>query len=86
MESFNREVQYYTYQKATKVYSKAKCLYLAIRLNNKVYGVIGIHLNGKNLDSFENSVLLSILGECALAIENIRNAKEKELSAVLAKK
>ena len=70
---------------STKVYSKAKCLYLAIRLNNKVYGVIGIHLNGKNLDSFENSVLLSILGECALAIENIRNAKEKELSAVLAK-
>lgn len=70
---------------STKVYSKAKCLYLAIRLNNKVYGVIGIHLNGKNLDSFENSVLLSILGECALAIENIRNAKEKELTAVLAK-
>lgn len=70
---------------STKVYSKAKCLYLAIRLNNKVYGVIGIHLNGKNLDSFENSVLLSILGECALAIENIRNAKEKELAAVLAK-
>lgn len=70
---------------STKVYSKAKCLYLAIRLNNKVYGVIGIHLNGRNLDSFENSVLLSVLGECALAIENIRNAKEKELAAVLAK-
>ncbi len=70
---------------STKIYSKAKCLYLAIRLNNKVYGVIGIHLNGKSLDSFENSVLLSVLGECALAIENIRNAKEKELAAVLAK-
>ena len=37
------------------------------------------------LDSFENSVLLSILGECALALENIRNAKEKEEAAILAK-
>lgn len=69
----------------TKIYSKAKCLYFAIRLNNKVYGVIGIHIGEKNLDSFENSVLLSVLGECALAIENIRNAKEKERTAVLAK-
>ena len=40
---------------------------------------------GKPLDSFENSVALSILGECALAVENIRNAKEKEEAAVLAK-
>ncbi len=63
----------------------AKCLYLAIRINNKVYGVIGIRIDGKPLDSFENSVLLSILGECALAIENSRNAKEKELASVLAK-
>jgi len=61
------------------------CLYLAIRINNKVYGVIGIHIDGTPLDSFENSVLLSILGECALAIENSRNAKEKELASVLAK-
>ena len=29
-------------------------------------------------EAFENSVLLSILGECALALENIRNAREKE--------
>lgn len=41
-------------------------------------------MNGIPLDSFENSVLLSILGECALALENIKNAKEKEEAAVLA--
>ena len=39
----------------------------------------------EHLDSFENSVLLSILGECALALENIRNAREKEEAAILAK-
>lgn len=66
-------------------FKNAECLYLAIRINNKVYGVVGIHISGRPLDSFENSVLLSILGECALAIENSRNAKEKESAAVLAK-
>lgn len=70
---------------STDKFKDAKCLYLAIRINHKVYGVIGIRIDGNGLDSFENSVLLSILGECALAIDNSRNAKEKELAAVLAK-
>ncbi len=63
----------------------AKCLYLTIRINSKIYGVIGIRIGSKPLDSFENSILLSILGECALALENSYNAKEKEASAILAK-
>lgn len=42
-------------------------------------------MNDIPLDSFENSVLLSILGECALALENIKNAREKEEAAILAK-
>ncbi|MGN1231218.1 MAG: ATP-binding protein, partial [Anaerotignum sp.] len=69
----------------TDTLSGAKCLYLAIRVNQKVYGVVGISMDGTPLDSFENSVLLSILGECALALENIKNAKEKEEAAILAK-
>ncbi len=69
----------------TDMLNGARCLYLAIRINNNVYGVVGIHTNGKPLDSYENSILLSILGECALAMDNNRNAMEKELAAVLAK-
>lgn len=70
----------------TDTLSSAKCLYLAIRVNNRVYGVVGIHIvDGQPLDAFENSVLLSILGECALALENIKNAREKEEAAVMAK-
>ena len=42
-------------------------------------------MNEIPLDSFENSVLLSILGECALALENIKNAREKEEAAILAR-
>ena len=69
----------------TDTFSGAKCLYLAIRVNRQVYGVVGICMNGGHLDPFENSVLLSILGECALAMENLRNAREKEEAALLAK-
>lgn len=69
----------------TDTMEEAKCLYMAIHINNRIYGVIGIHINNKSLDSFETSILYSILGECALALDNNRNAKEKELAAVLAK-
>ena len=69
----------------TDTLSSAKCLYLAIRVNSQVYGVVGVAMNDIPLDSFENSVLLSILGECALALENIKNAREKEEAAILAK-
>ncbi len=70
---------------STNIYSKAKCVYFSIRINNNIYGVIGIRIKGKPLDAFENSILHSILGECALAMDNRRNAKEKEQTAVLAK-
>ncbi len=69
----------------TDTMDRAACLYLAIRINSNVYGVVGIRINGKPLETFENSMLLSIIGECALALDNSRNAREKELAAVLAK-
>ena len=69
----------------TGTFNKVKCLYMAIRINKFIYGVVGIHINTKPLDSFETNILLSILGECALALDNNRNVKEKELAAVLAK-
>ena len=37
------------------------------------------------LDAFENNIVLSILGECALALESEQMAAEKEEAAVLAK-
>lgn len=70
---------------STGTKNSARCQYLAVRIRGEVYGVIGIHTGGHPLDSFENSVLLSILGESALAMENSRNAREKEQAAVRAK-
>ena len=69
----------------TDRFTEAACLYLAIRINQRVYGVVGIAMNGGKLDFFENSVLLSMLGEGALALENEKNAREKEEAAILAK-
>ncbi|MCR5144670.1 MAG: DUF4118 domain-containing protein [Lachnospiraceae bacterium] len=67
----------------TKTFSTAQYLYLAIRINGTVYGVIGIHVD-KHVNSFEYSIILSILGECALAIENIKNENEKNAAALIA--
>ena len=69
----------------TETLSNAKCLYLAVRVNSRVYGVIGIYIGNEPLDAFEKSILLSILGECALSLENEKNATEKEEAAILAK-
>ncbi len=69
----------------TDTLSNAKCMYLAVRVNHEVYGVCGIAMHDVPLDAFENDMLLSVLGECALALENTKNAREKEEAAVLAK-
>ena len=69
----------------TAHFPKARYLYLAIRTQQQGYGVIGISIMGKPLDAFESSISLSILGECALALDNLRNTREKEEAAVLAK-
>lgn len=69
----------------TNTLPDSKCLYLAVRVNDSVYGVFGIVIEKIPLDSFENSFVLSIIGELALALENLRNRKEKEDAAVLAK-
>lgn len=69
----------------TDTLSSAKCLYLAVRINSKVYGVVGIAIDGKPLDTFENNITLSILGECAMALENEQAMREKAEADLLAK-
>lgn len=70
---------------STERFSDASCLYLAVRTNQMLYGVVGIAMNEIALDAFEDSIVLSILGECALAMENGRIAREREETALLAK-
>lgn len=70
----------------THTLSDAQCLYLAVRINQKVYGVVGISIGNNLLDTSEKSMLLSILGECALALENDKNAREKEEARIMMQK
>ena len=70
----------------TETFPKAKRLYFAICTWQQVYGVIGILMKKQTQpDAFTSSILFSILGECALTLESLRNADEKEKAAVLAK-
>lgn len=71
---------------STDKFPNAHCLYLSIRTGQQVYGVVGVSCSAKApLDAFSSSILLSILGECALALESRHNAEEREKAAVLAK-
>ncbi len=65
----------------TEVFPKAKYLYLAICSKRDVYGIIGMAIH-HSCGSFEFSIILSILGECALALENIKNAAAKKEAAL----
>ncbi len=69
----------------TENYSGAGSVYHPIFINGHSYGVIGIRLNGRRLEAFESSVFVSILGECALALDSLRNAAEREQAAVTAR-
>ncbi|PWM41155.1 MAG: sensor histidine kinase KdpD [Clostridiales bacterium] len=69
----------------TNTLGDSKCLYLSVRVGTQVYGVVGLVIGGAPLDAFENSIVLSILGECALALKNERTTREREEAALLAK-
>ena len=66
----------------TEKYKEAGSLYYPICLNGYCYGVIVIYLNGENPEAFEYSVFSSIIGECAMALEGLRNAEEKRQAAI----
>ena len=61
----------------TETHPEAGFLYLAVRVGANVYGVLGIRMQ-ERLSDFENNLLLSFVGECALSIENYRNIIERE--------
>ena len=69
----------------TEVYPSARMLYLSIRIRDHAYGVIGIDESETEMDGFLLSLLLSIMDECAMAMENEKNVQEKEKTAEAAR-
>ncbi len=66
-------------------YNTSKSQYHPICINGRCYGVVAVRLEGKPLETFDYSVLMSIIGDCALALENLRNAAEKEKASAIAR-
>lgn len=56
-----------------------KYLYRAVCIDQKIYGIVGIYLDKDSLDTFENDMLLAILGGIAFAleIEEVMDKKNK---------
>ena len=69
----------------TEYYKNDKFAYIPLSGNKNIFGVVIIKLKQNPIEPFENSIMLSIIGECSLAIENYYNLKEKELNEILAK-
>ena len=69
----------------TDTFPQAQGLYLAIRSRNTVYGVVGLSMGRQDMKASEHDMLLALLGECALALENERNLREKEAAAMQAR-
>ena len=61
----------------TKKYQDALCKYFSIRIGSHVYGVVGIYVTNE-IDAFEEEIMLSILGECAIAMDNLHNIRKRE--------
>lgn len=71
--------------KGTDICPESDYTFFPICKNGKNYGAIGIFAGEKPIDSFNESIVVSVIGECAIAIDGIINAKERECAAVLAK-
>lgn len=59
--------------------------YYPIGNDDDGFGYVSLEPENPELDPSETSILLSLLGECAFALKNERNLREKEEAAVLAK-
>ncbi len=65
--------------RSTRKWSQAKCLYMAIRSGNRVWAVAGIRAdNAPSIDAYRKNLMISILDECALAVEKDHMTREKQ--------
>ena len=69
----------------TEVFSRAGYLFLPVQIYAHSYGVFAIGRGEKALSSFVRSICDSIVGECALALENEYNERAREEAAVSVK-
>ncbi len=68
----------------TSQFNDFSCRYLSVYSGETRYGVIGIDMEGHPLTEFQDTILLSIIHECTMALENERMAQEKQKAEIRA--
>ena len=65
--------------RSTRKWAQNKRLYMAVRGENRVWAVVGIRAdNLPSIDEYRKNLTISILDECALAIEKDHMTREKQ--------
>ena len=65
--------------RTTRMFPEAQCLYMAVRSEGRVWAVIGIRAdNSPPIDEYRKNLMISILDECALAVEKDHMTREKQ--------
>ena len=65
--------------RTTRMFPEVKCLYMAVRSEGRVWAVIGIRAdNSPPIDEYRKNLMISILDECALAVEKDHMTREKQ--------
>lgn len=70
--------------RGTMYYPETYNQFLCVRNGNDTYGVIAVAVDKESLTPFEENILLSIIGECALTFEIEKNRKEREDAQIIA--
>ena len=65
--------------RATRRFPDARCLYMAVRSEGVVWAVVGIRAdNAPPIDEYRKNLMISILDECAMAVEKDHMTREKQ--------
>ncbi len=65
--------------RTTRMFPDAHCLYMAVRSEGRVWAVIGIRAdNAPPIDEYRKNLMISILDECAMAVEKDHMTREKQ--------
>ena len=65
--------------RTTRMYPGSRCLYMAVRSEGRVWAVIGIRAdNAPAIDEYRKNLMISILDECAMAVEKDHMTREKQ--------
>ena len=65
--------------RTTRMFPQARCLYMAVRSEGTVWAIIGIRAdNAPAIDEYRKNLMISILDECALAVEKDHMTRKKQ--------